>query len=88
MTLKTPEPDFGSIDGKFFVTATGLKHGFRLEGGKVVQYPVNLFENLAKTPKTLLEYFLKADEADKKTPGVSHPLFNFFYAAESLEEKK
>ncbi|WP_176519663.1 hypothetical protein [Kosakonia pseudosacchari] len=88
VTLKTPEPDFGSIDGKFFVTATGLKHGFRLEGGKVMQHPVNLFENLAKTPKTLLEYFLKADEADKKPASLSPQLFNFLYAAEHIEEKQ
>ncbi|WBU47734.1 hypothetical protein PF050_14700 [Kosakonia pseudosacchari] len=88
VTLKTPEPDFGSIDGKFFVTATGLKHGFRLEGGKVVQHPVNLFENLAKTPKTLLDYFLKAHESDKKPASLSPPLFNFLYAAEHIEEKQ
>jgi len=87
VTLKTPEPDYGSVDGKFFVTAIGLKHGFRLEGGKVVQHPVDLFQNLSKTPKTLLEYFLKADTADKKTLDISQPLFNFFYATESLEEK-
>jgi len=88
VTLKTPEPDFGSVNGKFFVTATGLKHGFRLEGGKVVQHPVDLFQNLSKTPKTLLEYFLKADTADKKTLDISQPLFNFFYAAEPFGEKQ
>lgn len=87
-TLKIPEPDFGSVNGKFFVTATGLKHGFRLEGGKVVQHPVDVFQNLSKTPKTLLDYFLKADEADKKTTGITQPLFNFFYPSETLTENQ
>ncbi|WP_313627679.1 hypothetical protein [Kosakonia sp.] len=82
-TLKIPEPDFGSVNGKFFVTATGLKHGFRLEGGKVVQHPVNLFENLSKTPKTLLDYFLKADGSDKKTTDLPQTLLNFLYATAS-----
>ncbi|NUL38306.1 hypothetical protein [Kosakonia sacchari] len=83
VTLKTPEPDFGSVNGKFFVTATGLKNGFRLEGGKVVQHPVDVLQNQSKMPKTLLDYFLKADGSNKKTTDLPQILLNFLYATDS-----
>lgn len=51
VTLQTEEPDWGSVDGVFYVTEKGMKNGFRLEGGKVVQDPVAALQNPSDRPK-------------------------------------
>lgn len=67
VTLQTEEPDWGSIDGVFYVTEKGMKNGFRLEGGKVVQDPVAALLNHSDFPKTLQDYFLSLAKSDDKT---------------------
>lgn len=67
VTLQTEEPDWGSVDGVFYVTEKGMKNGFRLEGGKVVQDPVAALQNPSDLPKTLLDYFLNREKADEQT---------------------
>lgn len=66
VTLPPPEPDYGSIDGVYYVTEKGMKKGFRLEGGKVVQDPVAALQNPSEFPRTLLDYFLNAGKSDDK----------------------
>lgn len=58
VTLPPPEPDYGSIDGVYYVTEKGMKNGFRLEGGRVVQDPVAVLQNPSGFPETLRDYFL------------------------------
>ncbi|WP_249418390.1 hypothetical protein [Citrobacter sp. RHB35-C17] len=67
VTLQTEEPDWGSVDGVFYVTEKGMKNGFRLEGGKVVQDPVAALQNPSDRPKTLLDYFLNREKSDEQT---------------------
>lgn len=67
VTLQTEEPEWGSVDGVFYVTEKGMKNGFRLEGGKVVQDPVAALQNPSDRPKMLLDYFLNREKSDEQT---------------------
>lgn len=59
VTLKTEEPDWRNDNGVVTVTETGLKHGFRLVNGEVVQATDDVLHNLVTTPKTLLDFLTR-----------------------------
>ncbi|MCT4708825.1 hypothetical protein MUA04_01070 [Enterobacteriaceae bacterium H11S18] len=68
VTLHTEEPDYACTNGVFSVTETGMKHGFRLEGGQVVKDQVPVLQNLSRVPETLLDHYLKDGKEDDKMP--------------------
>ena len=69
VTLKSEEPDFIDNNGVFTVTETGKKHGFRLQGGQVVQDKVGVdTDTQSLSTGTLLDDFVnKQNTTDRPT---------------------
>ena len=87
VTLQTEEPDWMNIDGKFYVTETGLKNGYQLQDGKVVKNSSTAaLENNTDTPKTLLDYMSSQNETKKEKTDVPFSLFDYF--SSSVSDKK
>lgn len=83
VTLNTQKPDYGSINGVFFVTETGMKNGFRLEDGKVVQNALSPSsqKDFLEIPATLISGLLHTDNSKKKDTEIALTLFDFLYSA-------
>ncbi|MBU9834561.1 hypothetical protein J1786_06985 [Rahnella sp. L72c] len=87
VTLHTEEPDVVNVDGVFSVTETGMKHGFQLVGGKVVQKnDVSMPDTQSQSVPTLLDNFTSNEKIEKS--GHDRPATLFDYHFSKNEDKK
>lgn len=87
VTLHTEEPDVVNVDGVFSVTETGMKHGFQLVGGKVVQKnAVSMPDIQSQSVPSLLDNFTSNEKIEKS--GHDRPATLFDYHFSKDEDKK
>ncbi len=87
VTLHIEEPDFVNVDGVFSVTETGMKHGFQLVGGKVVQKnDVSMFDIQSQSVATLFDNFTSNEKIERSDSDKPSTLFDYHFSKN--EDKK
>ncbi|MFP1814622.1 hypothetical protein [Lonsdalea quercina] len=84
VTFKTDEPDVISKDGVFYVTETGKKHGFRLEGNNVLQDQdkgLSISDIQSQIATTLLDYYVNANKSENVNTDKPTSLFDYLFSS-------